>query len=95
MRVLRYDLVLSKNTLKRGYIHPERPTEDRKLIKLGVDDRAFVQAVYDMLEPGGLFLIYNLCPAQAPPDQPYIPWADGRCPFDRRLCAPPSSHCLL
>jgi hypothetical protein len=29
-------------------------------------------------------LIYNLCPAQAPPDQPYIPYADGESPFTRQ-----------
>jgi hypothetical protein len=28
-------------------------------------------------------MIYNLCPAPAPPGKPYIPWADGRCPFPR------------
>jgi hypothetical protein len=26
-------------------------------------------------------MIYNLCPAPSPPDKPYKPWADGRCPF--------------
>ncbi len=52
---------------------------------LGVDDAAFVAAVAQSLRPGGLFVIYNLCPAPAPPDQPYIPWADGRCPFPREL----------
>ena len=30
-------------------------------------------------------MIYNLCPAPAAPGKPYIPWADGRCPFSRAL----------
>ena len=34
-----------------------------------------------MLKSGGLFLIYNFCPPKAPVDRPYIPWAEGECPF--------------
>ena len=81
-----FDLFISKNTLKRGYIHPERPVDPRRLVQLGVDDETFVRAVFEALKPGGSFLIYNLCPAPAPEDKPYIPWADGRCPFARELC---------
>ena len=79
------DLFLSKNTLKRGYIHPSEPTDPKRLVHLGVDDAAFVAAVAKSLRAGGLFVIYNLCPAPAPADQPYIPWADGHCPFPREL----------
>jgi hypothetical protein len=43
----------------------------------------FVRALHDALKPGGRALIYNLCPAPAPPGKPYIPWADGRSPFTR------------
>ncbi|HMB71262.1 MAG TPA: hypothetical protein VKU85_18270 [bacterium] len=78
-----YDAFLSKNTLKRGYIHPEQEVDPRMLVHLGVDDATFVAAVHTLLKPGGLFLIYNLCPAPSP--EKYIPWADGRCPFDRAL----------
>jgi hypothetical protein len=81
-----YDLILSKNTLKRGYIHPSRPADKRMLIDLGVSDAAFLAALHDALKPGGLVVIYNLCPAEAPADKPYIPWADGHCPFDRDAC---------
>lgn len=80
-----YDLFLSKNTLKNGYIHPERPVDPRMLVNLGVGDTAFVRALARTVKPGGLVLIYNLSPAQGPPDQPYKPWADGRCPFPRGL----------
>jgi hypothetical protein len=78
-----YDVFLSKNTLKRGYIHPERPVDKRQLIDLGVSDEGFLAAVKRMLKPGGYFLIYNLSPAQNPVDKPYIPWADGRSPFSK------------
>lgn len=76
-----YDVILSKNTLKRGYIHPEREADPARLVHLGCEDEVFVAAVFEALKPGGFFLIYNISPAQAPPDKPYIPWADGRCPF--------------
>jgi SAM-dependent methyltransferase len=76
-----YDAFVSKNTLKRGYIHPEKEVDPRMLVHLDVDDETFVRAVYDALKPGGLFLIYNLCPAPSKPDEPYKPWGDGRSPF--------------
>ncbi len=74
---------VSKNTLKNGYIHPAQEVDPRMLVDLGVEDRVFVQAVYDALAPGGHFLIYNLCPAQREED--YIPWADGTSPFTVEL----------
>ncbi len=80
-----YHLILSKNVLKRGYVHPERSADPRQLVDLGVDDATFVRAVYDALAPGGLLVIYNLYPKQSPPDQPYVPHATGECPFDRAL----------
>ena len=77
-----YDLFLSKNTLKRGYIHPARePASPRHVIDLGVNDQQFLQQIAKMLKPSGLFVIYNFCPAKASDDKPYIPWADGECPF--------------
>ncbi len=79
------DLFISKNTLKNGYIHPEHEVNPRMLVHLGVDDSTFVQNLYRILKPGGYVMIYNLCPAPAPPDKPYIPWADGRCPFKLAL----------
>lgn len=79
-----FSLVLSKNTLKRGYIKPSRPAEERHLIRLGVSDEVFLKSVYDDLEPGGMLLIYNLMPAQAPANKPYIPWADGRSPYTKK-----------
>jgi len=78
-----YDLILSKNTLKKGYVHPERPVEKRRLLNLDVDDAQFLKAIYAALKPGGRILIYNISPAPSPPDRPYKNWADGRCPFPR------------
>ncbi|MBI5488217.1 MAG: hypothetical protein HY905_12865 [Deltaproteobacteria bacterium] len=78
-----FDLFLSKNTLKNGYIHPAEYVDPKRLVHLGVTEDEFVAAVFESLAPGGLFVIYNLCPAPAPPGEPYIPWADGRSPFPR------------
>ncbi|MBX3351295.1 MAG: hypothetical protein KF684_00015 [Phycisphaeraceae bacterium] len=79
-------LILSKNTLKLGYIHPERdPPSQDMLISLGVDDESYLRAVRDALAPGGLFVIYNLYPKPSEPDEPYKPWADGRCPFPQAM----------
>jgi SAM-dependent methyltransferase len=80
-----FDLIISKNVLKHGYIHPARPVDPRMTIDLGVTDREFVKAVFESVKPGGFFLIYNLCPAPSPSDKPYIPWSDGRCPFAREV----------
>lgn len=80
-----YDLFLSKNTLKNGYIHPEREVEKRLLVDLSVPEEQYVRAVHDALKPGGLFVIYNLSPAPSKEGEPYKHWADGRCPFPREL----------
>ena len=82
-----YDIIMSKNTLKRGYVHPpaEEQVDPRQLVDLGLDDGAFVKAWFDMLKPGGIVMIYNLSPKEADvaSGERYLPWADGRCPFER------------
>jgi hypothetical protein len=78
-----FDLVISKNTLKRGYIHPAREARPGTTIDLGVEDATFLKTLYDRMKPGALFVIYNLCPAKSPLDKPYIPWADGESPFSK------------
>jgi hypothetical protein len=76
-----YDLFLSKNTLKRGYIHPAEKVDPRMLVDLGTDDPTFLKAVASVLKPGGWLVIYNLSPVPNGPGKPYRPMADGRCPF--------------
>lgn len=80
-----YDVFISKNTLKRGYIHPEHDVNPKLLVQLCVDDETFVRAMYNALKPGGFALIYNLCPAPSKPDEPYKHWADGRSPWPKEL----------
>jgi SAM-dependent methyltransferase len=79
-----YDVILSKNVLKKGYIHPDRPVANPKmLIQLGVGDDVVLKAFFDALRPGGHFLVYNICPALTPLDKPFVPWSDGRSPFTK------------
>jgi hypothetical protein len=73
-------LWLSKNTLKRGYVHPAEPAGAKGSIDLGDDDVATLKVIHGQLEPGGLFLIYNL--AAVRPGR-YVPMADGRCPYSK------------
>jgi SAM-dependent methyltransferase len=80
-----YDLIISKNTLKNGYLHPAQPVDKRMLVDLGVTDAEFVRTLYRALNPGGKVLVYNICPAPNPPGKPYLPWADGRCPFSKGM----------
>jgi hypothetical protein len=79
-----YDVIIAKNVLKKGYIHPERPVPDpKKLIQLGVSDDVALKAFFDVLRPGGHFFVYNICPAPTPPDKPFVPYSDGRSPFTK------------
>lgn len=77
-----YDVIVSKNVLKKGYVHPDRPVDAKHLIQLGVDDTTFLRAFHDALVPGGRVLIYNIF-VPIPPDQPFKPMSDGRSPFTR------------
>lgn len=79
----RFDLIVSKNTLKRGYLEPAEKVNPRMLVDLGVSQAVFLEKTFAALEPGGLFVIYNLSPKPSPPGKPYKPWADGRSPFTK------------
>src|SRR5262249_50579729 len=46
-----YDLIISKNTLKNGYLHPAQKVDKRMLIDLGCPDLRFVMALYSALKP--------------------------------------------
>jgi hypothetical protein len=80
-----YDLFISKNVLKKGFVHPSRPVEPKRGLGLGVDDETYVKAVWDALKPGGRMLVYNIYPGQNPPDKDFIPWAEGNTAFPREV----------
>lgn len=83
----RYDLFISKNTLKNGYVHPAEGVDPKRALSLGVTDDEFLKALAETINPGGLVMIYNLGPAPAPEGKPVIPWADIRCPFSKEQWA--------
>ncbi len=78
-----YDLIFSKNTLKKGYIKPERKTGKRPQIDLGVSDDNFLKAIHGTLNPGGKLIIYNLYPKPPVAQAAYNPQADARSPYTR------------
>jgi hypothetical protein len=72
-----HDLIVSKNTLKRGFM---KSTGGRKpWVDFGVPDATLLTALHRALKPGGLLVIYNL----AGKLDPTKPSTDGRSPFDR------------
>ena len=78
-----YDLILSKNTLKKGYVKPDRKIDKRQQIDLGVSDESFLKAIHDTLKPGGKLVIYNLYPKPPEGKAAYNPQADARSPYTR------------
>ncbi|GJM24230.1 MAG: hypothetical protein DHS20C16_06450 [Phycisphaerae bacterium] len=80
-----YDLITSKNTLKNGFFNPESHVPKERLVDLGVSLEEFAKTIHKALKPGGVFLIYNICPAPSKPEEPYKHWADGRSPFSKEM----------
>lgn len=77
-----FELVISRNTLKQGYVHPRSEHAHEPNVKLKMTDEAFLALVRASLVPDGLFFIYNTFdPADSGPG------ADGRSPFSREQFA--------
>jgi SAM-dependent methyltransferase len=72
-----FDMIVSKNTLKRGFMKPL--AGHKPYVEFGVNDADFLATVHRALAPGGLFLIYNIMGAFSPEK----PSTDGHTPFDR------------
>ncbi len=77
-----FDLILSRNTLKQGYVHPRAEHAHEPNVKLKLDDASFLAAIRASLASGGLFAVYNTFdPADTGPG------ADGRSAFTREQLA--------
>ena len=76
-----FDLFLSRNTLKRGYVNPVFPVPDRHRVTLGVEDDAFLRSIHDALKPGGLAMIYNIGLGEAGEGEDYVAMRDIHDPF--------------
>jgi SAM-dependent methyltransferase len=72
-----FDLIVAKNTLKRGFM---RPLPGRKaFVDFGANDETFLRALHNALAPGGIAIAYNIAGAF----NPERPSTDGRSPFDK------------
>lgn len=69
-----FDVWMSKNTLKRGYVKPDEGTAQ---IELGEDPLLHINR---QLVTAGYFFIYNIT---GPRPETYTPMTDGRCPWSR------------
>lgn len=92
-----YDVIIARNILTRGYIHPSSardatlPAEGAigpgavAAIDLGMSDEEFLRNMLAVLKPGGRLLVYNLCPPPPPAQSSYDPHSDCRNPFPQAL----------
>lgn len=55
-----FDLIIARNVLKHGYVHPIAEVPATTQIDLSCSDEQFLKATLDSLNPGGLLIIYNL-----------------------------------
>lgn len=75
-----YDLFVSRNLLKRGYVKPsERNPAFPEPVGWGMDDAEVLGHLFDTLNPGGVVVVYSIGPA---PD-PEKPWSDISNPWPR------------
>lgn len=73
-----FDLILSRNTLKNGYVHPKAEHALEPNVRLKLSDGDFLNIARASLARGGLFVIYN---TYDPRDSG--PGADARSPFNK------------
>jgi len=78
-----FDLVISKNTIKRGYVAPPVEVNSRFLLDFGVEPEVFLQRLFAVLRPGGLVVFYNLGGEPAGPGEAYRPPTDIASPWSR------------
>jgi hypothetical protein len=78
-----FDLFLSKNVIKRGYVAPPESAGIAPELDFGVPAEDFLRRVRECLAPGGLALFYNLGGAPAAEGERYRPATDIASPWDR------------
>jgi hypothetical protein len=75
-----YDLLVSRNLLKKGYVKPEKPVPGfPEPVGWGMDDAEVLGRLFEAMNPGGLVVVYSIGPA---PD-PAKPWSDISNPWPR------------
>ncbi|RNC82450.1 MAG: methyltransferase domain-containing protein [Phycisphaera sp.] len=56
----RFDVIIARNVLKRGYVQPEEPMPGFDPIDIGGEPEDAARAIYNALEEGGVAVVYNL-----------------------------------
>lgn len=79
-----FDVIIARNVLKHGYVHPIGEVPAGSQINLSCSDEEFLKAVFDALNPGGVMVIYNLGGPRLR-DGAYDPSADINCPWTRAM----------
>lgn len=75
-----YDLLVSRNLLKRGYVKPARLTPGfPEPVAWGMEDAEALGHLFGVMKPGGVVIVYSLGPAQ----DPAKPWSDIANPWPR------------
>lgn len=82
-----FDLIIVRNLLKRGYIHPPQETPAYTQVSFGVPDGEFLGALFNALRPGGVLVIYTLGGPYAPPGESYNPSCDIANPWSEETWA--------
>jgi SAM-dependent methyltransferase len=72
------DLIISKNTLKKGFV---RPATGKAMIDLGMSAEQYLKGFAAALKPGGHLIIYNISQRLDPNN--YRPANEGGSPFSR------------
>jgi hypothetical protein len=82
-----FDLFISKNTIKRGYINPPVEVDPGYLLDFGVEQQMFLERLHAVLRPGGIAMFYNLGGKPAGEGEAYRPPTDIASPWSRATYA--------
>lgn len=75
-----YDLFVSRNLLKRGYVKPDQLTPGfPEPVGWGMEDAEMLGHLFGLMNPGGVVIVYSLGPAS----DPTKPWSDIANPWPR------------
>lgn len=77
-----FDVIVARNVLKHGYVHPIAEVPATTQIDLSCTDEEFLRATFEALTPGGVFIIYNLGGPRLR-DGVYDASSDINCPWTR------------
>lgn len=78
-----FDLFVSKNTIKRGYVAPPVEVDPKQRMDFGVEPTAFLERLLAAMKPGGLVVFYNLGGRPPAEGEAYNPPTDIASPWSK------------